>query len=160
VVVRNTDSGQIVRRFSARFSQVRNAQFDADAGRLAIASSEGAGGKTISVQVFDPGTGSVLSELTLDDQSASALAFHPDGNRLAVGSSKQVTVWDLTTAQELLRFEVAGYRAVWRPDGKVLASGGAENVVFWDATLGYDHAAPLADEYFRSMPFNSSGGFF
>jgi WD40 repeat protein/tRNA A-37 threonylcarbamoyl transferase component Bud32 len=160
VVVRDTDSGQIVHRCSARFSQVRAAHFDPDRNRLAVTSSEGMGARIASLQVFDLGTGSVLSELVLDDPSAGAPAFHPDGNRLAVGNQKFVTLWDLTTAQELLRFEAAGYHTAWRPGGKVLACGGAENVVFWDATVGYDHQAPLAEDYFRSIPFSSVGGFF
>src|SRR5207249_3070684 len=55
---------------------------------------------------------------------AAAVAFSPDGARLAVGSYGRVTVWDLTTAKpaKVLTNVLAAVNDVkFSPDGSVLA---------------------------------------
>jgi dipeptidyl aminopeptidase/acylaminoacyl peptidase len=70
-----------------------------------------------------------------------AIAFSPDGQRLATASiDKSVKVWDVSAGKELLTFgeHTGGVHAVaFRPNGKQAASGGADGMVrFWDPNNG------------------------
>ena len=74
-----------------------------------------------------------------------AVAFHPDGTRLATaGRDGTVWIWDLATGKEVVR--LPGHRGfVWSlafsPDGTTLASGSGDATVrFWDT-------APLKMRY-------------
>ena len=74
-----------------------------------------------------------------------AVAFHPDGTRLATaGRDRAVLLWDLATGQEVARLQ--GHTSyVWSlafsPDGATLASGSGDFTVrLWDT-------APLKTRY-------------
>jgi WD40 repeat protein len=75
---------------------------------------------------------------------AWALAFHPDGTRLAAVCREQVYLWEVPTGQELLILRGAGHRSkdggynpkvVWSPDGTRLATTNWNRTVsVWDAS--------------------------
>ena len=76
-----------------------------------------------------------------------ALAFSPDGTKLASGSKdKTVRLWDTATNAELATLQKhTGWTNVlaFSPDGKMLASGSADKTVqLWDPTTGA-HLATL-----------------
>jgi WD40 repeat protein len=80
---------------------------------------------------------------TLEGHTAGvlAVAFSPDGKRLASGDAKGVVkVWDRRSLRATLslRGHTAAVRAVaFSPDGKSLASGGADGAVrLWDSASG------------------------
>jgi len=95
------------------------------------------------VLVVEAGTGTVVSELTIANgtdgrsrtEHISALAWSPDGTKLAVGSGGHPKVVDAMTGEELLdvvsyagglrnTFCVSVKSFAWSPDGKRLAVGG------------------------------------
>jgi WD40 repeat protein len=62
----------------------------------------------------------------------SALAFSPDGRKLAAGAGTNILVWDMDTYQRtaVLRGHTGlVWFLVFAPDGKTLASGGADGTV-------------------------------
>jgi hypothetical protein len=68
----------------------------------------------------------------------AAVAFSPDGQRLATGSYGQVTVWDLQQAQPLwMSTQVLGavHDVKFSPDGRLLAAGGGQPSVRGEVRL-------------------------
>jgi WD40 repeat protein/serine/threonine protein kinase len=100
------------------------------------------------VKVWDAQTGQELLSLKqavgqkpLDYRIGwGAVAFSPDGKRLASSSPDQmVRVWDAQTGRELLSIKGGGASVTFSPDGKRLATafGGLE-VKVWDAQTGQE----------------------
>jgi len=74
-----------------------------------------------------------------------AVAFHPDGTRLAsAGSDRAVWLWDLARGEEVARLQGHTRRVfslAFSPDGATLASGSSDGTVrLWDT-------APLKTRY-------------
>ena len=87
-----------------------------------------------NVDVFVmPANGGDPRRLTYHPGPDHAVAWSPDGRRLATGSSdKTVKIWDVATGQEVLSFMGHKKRVesiAWSPDGKRLASAGDDSVV-------------------------------
>ena len=77
-----------------------------------------------------------------------AVAFSPDGSRIASGSSDTtIRIWDVQTGKETLRLEghTDSLRSVaFSPDGQWLASGSEDRTVrVWDSETGRPAGPPL-----------------
>jgi WD40 repeat protein len=81
-----------------------------------------------------------------DGCTLEGVAFHPDGNRVAVGGvdylstgerDGAVCVWDLTTREKVLTLDTGVYAVAFDPLGRYLAGAGlADRVFVWDASTG------------------------
>jgi RNA polymerase sigma factor (sigma-70 family) len=86
--------------------------------------------------VLETATGKVLQQIDVDGETVAALAFSPDGKRLAVGGAWTVRLWDVDTGRSAGPFE--GHRGpitalAFSPDGRRLASAsGDSTVLIWD----------------------------
>jgi WD40 repeat protein len=95
--------------------------------------------------------------ITYGDAALSAVAFSPDGSRLAVGGdNKLVSIHDARTGREVLLLRDAGgpiHALAWSPTGRYLAAGagaggGYSQVFVWDgAPSPFPASAPTGPAY-------------
>jgi WD40 repeat protein/serine/threonine protein kinase/Flp pilus assembly protein TadD len=127
---------------------VRSVAFSPDGTRLASAGDyrEGEDWKELwkgEVKLWDAATGQELLTLRGYANSISAVAFSPDGRRLA-GASEDgtVRVWNADRGEEVLALlgQKSGVKAVcFSPDGKRLATASFDQTVrVWDAAKGQE----------------------
>jgi WD40 repeat protein len=94
-----------------------------------------------AVRLWDLATERVVREFRGPGQAISALAFSPDGTRLAAADEgKVIHIWDLFTGNLLVCLEGHTDRIpalVWSPDGRRLISAGWDTTArVWDAASG------------------------
>jgi WD40 repeat protein len=101
------------------------------------------------VQLYDTKTGALIAALASHQGYADALAWSPDGKRLAAsGEFGKVTLWDVETSTETAALE--GHRGLvfslsWSPDGARLASAGEDRMVrVWNTRTGANVATLIA----------------
>jgi WD40 repeat protein/tetratricopeptide (TPR) repeat protein len=146
-----------VRRFPQETSGISTRiTFSPDGRRLASANSFDK-----LVKVWDAWTGRRLLALPAHP-SITAVAFSPDGNRLATAWDKTVRIWGSSSGQQFLSLEghAGSVRTVaYASDGKRLASGGSDRTVkVWDTATG--EAVLTLDNHtagVESVTFSSDG---
>ncbi len=115
----------------------------ADGRLLAIVTPQG------TLRVLDAGTGEVVRELTGASGDLHALAFSPDGNRVAAADHSSVLVWPTHGSGRPERHEVHGGRVgagEWSPDGATLATLGRDGAVVVLDTTGRRHVGAVLTE--------------
>jgi WD40 repeat protein/serine/threonine protein kinase len=101
------------------------------------------------VYLLDAATGEKARTLNGHIAAAEAVAFRPDGQRLAAAcATATVVIWDLTSPAappRMLRGHAARVRSVaYRPDGQYLASAAQDGwVILWDARDAKEVKQPL-----------------
>jgi eukaryotic-like serine/threonine-protein kinase len=136
---------------SGHTSYVYDVAFDPGGKRLASAAWDRtvrfwdvATGRQTDLFRHDATTGGRADPLTSDSAYFVALAFSPDGRRLAtVSRDDKVTLWDLASGRTIRVLEVpTNYwamqpRVTFDPAGRLLATGGVDGTVrLWDAATG------------------------
>jgi RNA polymerase sigma factor (sigma-70 family) len=138
-------------------AQAFSAVFSADGKTLA-------GGDDASVQLWDVATGQFRHDFG-HTYAIDAVAFSPDGKRLASGACYTDTilrVWDPLTGKNTaqLRGHALGIEAVaYSPDGKLLASGSQDGTVrLWDPASGKEvRRLDAKDDMVYAMAFTPDG---
>ncbi len=139
------DSGSLVRRLSGvwNFDSAWELAWSPDGRRLAygvpmpfLTPTEDGGRDGIVLKIWDVQHDRELCELGRDSSSLEAVAWNPDGTRLAAAFFTGIRLWDVTTGEEIQHPSgYSGYTRslAWSPDGKFLASTGSDNQVkVWD----------------------------
>ena len=99
------------------------------------------GGEDPAVGVWDAATGSKVRTLRGNFSNAKAIAFSPDGRRVAAASnaSEIIRIWDFESGQKLvtLRLQSSARGVAFSPDGRFLASSESNGLVkLWDGSPG------------------------
>jgi WD40 repeat protein len=93
----------------------------------------------------------------------NAVAFNPDGTRLATGGSdNRARIWHTVTGHKLLEIRQASFTAVesvaFSPDGTRLAAGSSDNSApVWDAVSGQQLLVMRHDGGVTSVAFSPDG---
>jgi WD40 repeat protein len=74
------------------------------------------------IEIWDTATGK-QSRRVETKTIVTALAFSPDGRRLAAAQSGVVTVWEMASGKELARVNTSASCLAFSPDGALLATG-------------------------------------
>ena len=106
------------------------------------------GKETNRVKVWEVETGRLLHDLDGNTEKVFAVAFDPEGHRLAtVGSNGQLCLWDAATGRKLWSPTVGGIclSVAFSPDGKLVAAdasvrygGEGSRVTLFDAETGVE----------------------
>ncbi len=93
-----------------------------------------------TINVWDPTSGTKIGALRGHDAPVYALAFSPDGNRLASGSAdRTIRLWEPASGKEiavLLGHEKPVEWLSYSPDGLRICSSDGQSARLWNATTG------------------------
>ncbi len=104
------------------------------------------------VHLWDMETGKENDTILYGSDIVRALAYSPDGTRLAIGTDTGIILWGMASNRnnETLEDDTQVNSAVFSPDGTVIASGREDGTVrLWDVETGESravlegHSAPL-----------------
>jgi serine/threonine protein kinase/WD40 repeat protein len=92
------------------------------------------------VSIYDAEKGELVAELPVGPSHNQVVAWHPDGTRLAVGTSRFIQLWDVEARSKLATLEGHVQQVAslaFHPDGTLLASQSWDGVLrLWDVATG------------------------
>lgn len=137
-------------------------EFSPDGAMIATGSNDWGGSR---VRLWDSTTGKHLAQLTgREFSSVNAIAFSPDGNTLAVGSDKELRIWDVTSRKQLAELNryTAISKLIFSPDGATLVSLNSsfyQEPTLWDAATWQVRAKlVIQGEKVQAMACSPDGG--
>jgi WD40 repeat protein len=128
----DTRTGYEVRTLSGNNEVVLDVTFSRNGRRLA--SSDGDG----NVKVWDVATGSELLNVPSQIYRAPVqAALSPDGNLLALGAAKSISLHSVLTGRKLRTYSNEGTSSLaFSPDGRLLAAATNNKLELWDVASG------------------------
>jgi WD40 repeat protein len=128
-----------VRRIANVAERVYDIAFHADGQRIAVAA--GTPGQVGEVKIFNVADGALLADLVTVEDAMFAVAFSPDGAKLAAcGADRSIRVFDVATSKEDIHVEDHAdwvMDIAWSPDGTKLASASRDKTSkVFDAKTG------------------------
>lgn len=104
-----------------------------------------------------------VMQILQHDKKVNAVAFSPDGRRLATAGDNAVQIWDVTTGGRLLNVDRVGAlnkatAVAFSPDGNWLATCADKTARVWDATNGQQLATVAHNLSVWGVVFSPDGG--
>jgi WD40 repeat protein len=93
------------------------------------------------------------------DHSIRAVRFSPDGQELALGSEKGMTLWTLQGNRKQFELDEETYAISFSSDGKLLATGGPKGLKLWNARTGEPIRTMEQSEGIQCLDFTPNGQF-
>lgn len=96
-------------------------------------------------------------------QRVHAVAFSPDGTRLATGSRQRGRIWNLQAGAAARELRVGGWtdtvsEVAFSPDGTRLATGSSDKTArIWDATTGQQQLQITHTHIVQAVAFSPNG---
>jgi DNA-binding beta-propeller fold protein YncE len=139
VLLWNPADGQLVRRVSNLAERPHDIEFTADGKTLAVAA--GTPGQMGEVKFFNVETGVLIADLFTTDDEVFAVAFSPDGTRLAAAAAdRSIRLFDVASRQQQKMIEDHAdwvMDIAWSPDGKKVATASRDKTSkVFDSTTG------------------------
>lgn len=152
ILLWNPNDGQLVRRISNLAERPHDIEFTADGKTIAVAA--GTPGQMGEVKFFNVDDGTLTADLFTTDDEVFAVAFSPDGTRLAAAAAdRSVRLFDVATRQQQKLIEDHAdwvMDVAWSPDGKKIATASRDKTSkVFDSTTGESqstfngHAQPV-----------------
>lgn len=138
VLLWNPADGQLVRRISNLAERPHDIEFTADGKTVAVAA--GTPGQLGEVKFFNVDNGELIADLFTTDDEVFAVAFSPDGTRLAAAAAdRSIRLFDVASRQQQKLIEDHAdwvMDVAWSPDGKKIATASRDKTskVFDSAT--------------------------
>jgi eukaryotic-like serine/threonine-protein kinase len=140
----NVETGK--RRFTFDHgAPIRALEFNPNGRQLASASKD-----IPVVKIWDPRNGQQIQTLATNGRGVLALAWSPDGTRIATaGINAAIQIWSASEWEPIAQVDNAGHRwlgsLAWSPDGRRLAAAGWDGLVrVWDVQEGRLHEGKVA----------------
>ncbi len=119
--------GSPARRFPGMAERIHDIAYSPDGKWMATASGDPGQFGSVQLWIAEPdGGGKLARDLLETTDSVFAVAFSPDGTKLAAaGADRAVRVWEVATGKELALIEDHAdwiFDLAWSPDGKRLAT--------------------------------------
>ncbi len=137
-------AGGVIRQFEGAFGTIHAAVFNLDGTQVAAAAclpqTENDFLCPSEVIIWDARTGDLLRRWEIGGGRADALAFSPDGSRIAAGANdSQVVVWEAASGTEVWRTR-GNYQFIvalaFTPNSNDLLTAGTSGMDLWDAETG------------------------
>jgi WD40 repeat protein len=135
------ERGKFLRALEATKPPIGSVAFSPDGSMLAHTSPTD-GLVWLWSTASDSGDAKLILIEAADGCTLESLAYHPDGNQLAVGGidylstgdrDGAVAIWDLTTKEKNQVFDYGVYSVAFDPKGRYLTGAGVTNFVYvWD----------------------------
>jgi serine/threonine protein kinase/WD40 repeat protein len=114
----------------------RGLAFHPDSGKLAIGYFAAR-----PASVYDAASGALIAELPVGEMGHQVVAWHPDGQRLAIaGSDPRIQIWNVAAKRIVATPEGHAQRittVTFHPDGELLASHGWDgHLLVWHPSTG------------------------
>ncbi len=139
ILLWNPNDGQLVRRISNLAERPHDIEFTADGKTIAVAA--GTPGQLGEVKFFNVENGALIADLFTTDDEVFAVAFSPDGTRLAAAAAdRSIRLFDVASRQQQKLIEDHAdwvMDVAWSPDGKKVATASRDKTSkVFDSTTG------------------------